>query len=155
MFHQGSHIAHQRLDQRLVFLAYSGSLFGAHKGQDARKTKQGFGGARCHFPDLAQGEQRILQFVTAPLHLDIGLRAAERGLAGAIHVGANLFQNICKPIHDLLEQMQHDRISRLQQIRVALYARSEGSKGARRCVAHGDKRAIGQHEADGGGTIFA
>ena len=77
MFHQGSHIAHQRLDQRLVFLAYRGSLFGADKGQDPRKTKQGFGSACRHFPNLAQGEQRVLQLVTAPLHLEIGLGGSE------------------------------------------------------------------------------
>ena len=110
MFHQGSHIAHQRLDQRLVFLAYRGSLFGADKGQDPRKTKQGFGSACRHFPNLAQGEQRVLQLVTAPLHLEIGLGGAEGGLARLIHIRADFFQNIGNPIHDLFEQMQHDRI---------------------------------------------
>ena len=38
---------------------------------------------------------------------------------------------------------------------MALRPRAENGEGARRCVAHRDQRAIGQHEADGGGTIFA
>ena len=155
MVHQRPHVAHQRLDQRLVFLAHGVRLFRPHEGEDAVEAEQRFRGARGDFTDLAEGDQRFLQLIVTAVRLEVGPRGAEGALAGAVHVGADAFEDVRQAIHDLLEQMQHHRVGGGEQRhRLALGARGKDCEGFGRGVAHRDQRGVGQHEGNGGRAVF-
>ena len=113
-----AHVAHQGLDQRLVLLA-------APPSPSRRRRRSGCAtgraASRCARVVTSPTWPRVISasFRSASLRggLHLGARGAEGGLAGAVHVGADAFQDVGQPVHHLLEQVQHHPVRRGQQRR--------------------------------------